>query len=382
MIPYGRQSIDDSDIAAVVDVLRSDWLTQGPGVERFERAVADYCQASCAVAVSNATAALHLACLALGLGPGKLLWTSPNTFLASANCARYCGADVDFVDVDPRSYCMSIERLEDKLIEARRIGRLPDVVMPVDFAGQCVELSRIRDLAGEYGFKVLEDAAHAVGATYRGGMVGDGRYADITVFSFHPVKIITSGEGGIALTGDQELARRLSVLRNHGMVRDMQHLQRPTDGPWYYEQQALGFNYRITDLQCALGVSQMQRIGDFLARRRALAKRYDRLLGNSGVTIPWQSPEGQSAFHLYPILVPEAAERRRIFEGLHAAGIGVQVHYIPVHQQPYYNALGFRRGQFPEAERYYSRTISLPCYPDLKESEQDFVVETLVNLIH
>jgi UDP-4-amino-4,6-dideoxy-N-acetyl-beta-L-altrosamine transaminase len=380
-IPYGRQSIDDADVAAVVEVMRSDWLTQGPAIERFERSVADYTGARHACAVANATAALHLACLALGLGPGKRLWTSPNTFLASANCGRYCSAEVDFVDVDPRSYNLSVERLEEKLSRAARENRLPHVLVTVDFAGQPCEADRIAAIARQHGVRILEDASHAIGATWKGERIGSGRWADITVFSFHPVKIVTTGEGGVALTNDAELHRCLSTLRTHGMVRDAARLERANEGAWYYEQQGLGFNYRLTDLQAALGASQMRRIDAFLAARRRLAARYDRLLAGSGLTLPWQHPDARSSYHLYPIQVPEAGMRRAVFDGLRAAGIGVQVHYIPVHLQPYYRRLGFKEGDFPVAEAYYARAISLPMYAALTDAQQDFVVEQLLRLV-
>lgn len=380
-IPYGRQSIDEADIAAVVEVLRSDWLTQGPAIERFESAVAEYTGARHACAVANATAALHLACLALELGPGKRLWTSPNTFLASANCGRYCGAEVDFVDIDARSYNLSVERLEEKLARAAREDRLPQVLVTVDFAGQPCEADRIAELCRHHGVRIIDDASHAIGATWKGERVGSGRWADLTVFSFHPVKILTTGEGGMALTNDAELHRRLSMLRTHGMVRDSAHLETKGVGGWYYEQQALGFNYRLTDLQAALGVSQLQRIDAFLAARRRLAARYDRLLADSGLMLPSQHPDALSSYHLYPIQVPDPRRRRAVFDGLRAAGIGVQVHYIPVHLQPYYRRLGFKQGDFPVAEAYYERAISLPMYATLTDAQQDFVVEQLLRLL-
>ncbi|MEW5878967.1 MAG: UDP-4-amino-4,6-dideoxy-N-acetyl-beta-L-altrosamine transaminase [Pseudomonadota bacterium] len=380
-IPYGRQSIDDADVAAVVEVLRSDWLTQGPAIERFESAVAEYTGARHACAVANATAALHLACLALELGPGKRLWTSPNTFLASANCGRYCGAEVDFVDIDPRSYNLSVERLEEKLARAARENRLPHVLVTVDFAGQPCEADRIAELARHHGVRIIDDASHAIGATWKGERVGSGRWADITVFSFHPVKILTTGEGGVALANDAELHRRVAMLRTHGMVRDAAHLECKDEGGWYYEQQALGFNYRMTDLQAALGLSQLRRIDAFLTARRRLAARYDRLLAGSGLTLPWQHPDALSSYHLYPIQLPDPALRREIFDGLRAVGIGVQVHYIPVHLQPYYRRLGFKAGDFPAAEAYYERAISLPMYAALTDAQQDFVVEQLLRLL-
>ena len=375
-IPYGRQWIDDADVAAVIDVLRSDCLTQGPTIDRFEQAVASYCGATYACAVVNATAALHLACLALDLGPGKRLWTSPNTFIASANCARYCGAEVDFVDVDPRTYNLSADRLEEKLANAAQQNQLPHVLVTVDFAGQPCETDRIASLCRRFGVHIIEDASHAIGAMWKGERVGSGHWADITVFSFHPVKIVTTGEGGMAVTNDAQLHRRISMLRSHGMVRDAAHLRRTGEGAWYYEQQELGFNYRMTDMQAALGLSQMSRLEEFLSARRRLAQRYDEVLANLPLVRPWQAPEGQSAFHLYPIQVAPDI-RRRVYDGLRARGIGVQVHYIPVHLQPYYRALNFKNGDFPAAERYYEGAVSLPMYAALSDDQQDVVAEAL-----
>jgi UDP-4-amino-4,6-dideoxy-N-acetyl-beta-L-altrosamine transaminase len=375
VIPYGRQTISEEDIAAVVDVLRSDWITQGPSIDRFEQGLAAYCGARHGVLVSNATAALHIACLALGIGEGSLVWTSPNTFIASANCALYCGADVDFVDIDPDSYNMSVPELERKLVAARAAGRLPQVVIPVHFAGQSCDMAGIARLAKEYGFKVVEDASHAVGADYRDGKVGSCQYSDIAIFSFHPVKILTTGEGGMLMTNDAALQQQLARLRSHGMVRTPALAEE--HGPWYYEQHDLGYNYRMTDIQAALGLSQLRRLDEFVARRRQLAARYDSLLQGLPLRTPWQHPDGRSAFHLYPIWIDEpraGKSRRTVFEALRASGIGVNVHYIPVPTQPYYRRLGFRAGQFPAAERYYQGAISLPMYFSLSEAEQDQVV--------
>ncbi|MCX7628516.1 MAG: UDP-4-amino-4,6-dideoxy-N-acetyl-beta-L-altrosamine transaminase [Methylophilaceae bacterium] len=377
MIPYGRQDISQADIDAVVEVLRSDWLTQGPVIPRFEAVVAEYCQARHAVAVNSATSALHLACLALGLGPGDRLWTSPNTFVASANCARYCGAEVDFVDIDPRTYNLCADRLAEKLREAARRDALPKIVVPVAFAGQSCDMAAIRALADQYGFAVIEDASHAIGARYRGAPVGCGRYADITVFSFHPVKIITTGEGGMALTNDDKLAATMRRLRSHGITRAPGEMTGEADGPWYYQQRDLGYNYRMTDLQAALGMSQMRRLEDFVARRLALAERYDQLLAGLPLKTPFRAPEGRSAMHLYPVVLDDPTRRRPVFEALRAAGIGVNVHYIPVHTQPYYRALGFRSGDFPLAEAYYAGALSLPMYPTLTEAQQDAVAARL-----
>lgn len=380
MIPYGRQDIDDQDVAAVVAALKSDWLTQGPAVPAFERSLAERVGARHAIAVSNGTAALHLACLALDLGPGDRLWTVPNTFVATANAARYCGAEVGFVDIDSHSYLMSVEALAAKLEVAERAGMLPKVVAPVHFAGQSCDMKGIGDLGRRYGFRILEDAAHAIGADYRGGKVGDCRYSDIAAFSFHPVKVVTTGEGGALTTNNQILADRLYDLRTHGITRDPQRMEMADEGPWYYEQQLLGFNYRLTDIQAALGLSQMSRLDGFIARRRALAARYDRLLSELPLVTPWQDPHGRSAFHLYPIwlrLERLNQSRREIFEALRAAGIGVQVHYIPVHLQPYYRRLGFKAGDYPQAERYYAGAITLPLFAAMTDAEQDIVVDCL-----
>jgi UDP-4-amino-4,6-dideoxy-N-acetyl-beta-L-altrosamine transaminase len=380
MIPYGRQDIDQSDIDAVVSTLTSDFLTQGPAIEAFENAMAAYCGASHAVALCNATAALHVACLALGLGPGKRLWTSPITFVASANCGRYCGASIDFVDIDARTYNMDVGALSSKLERAARENALPDIVIPVHFAGQSSAMREIGELAARYGFAVIEDASHAVGADYLGGKVGNCRFADATVFSFHPVKLLTTGEGGLVLTNLPEVARRVARLRSHGITRAPSEFQGDNPGGWYHEQIELGFNYRMTDIQAALGSSQLLRLDKFLARRRELAKRYDDHLANEPLTRPWQNPDGISAYHLYPVWVDPGADgqrRGRIFQQLRAVGIGVQVHYIPVHTQPYYRAQGFKPGDFPNAERYYSGTISLPLFTRLSDVEQDVVVSRL-----
>lgn len=379
MIPYGRQNVDQADIDAVVEVLRSDWLTQGPTLERFERAVAERCRADHAVAVCNATAGLHLACLAVGLGPGDLLWTSPNSFVASANCARYCGAEVDFVDIDPLTWNLDVRALADKLERARALGRLPKAVVAVAFSGQSCDMGEIARLAREYGFRVIEDAAHALGARYAGEPVGSGRHADLTVFSFHPVKIVTSGEGGMVLCNDPGLSQRLRDLRSHGITRDAARMSEPSHGGWYYQQVELGFNYRMCDIQAALGLSQLNRLDDFLARRRELAARYQRLLAELPLQLPAQQDGAESAWHLYVVRLDESLEsrHRQIFEALRGAGIGVNLHYIPIHLQPYYRELGFNDGDFPEAERYYRQAISLPLFPDLSDAQQDQVVETL-----
>ena len=384
MIPYGRQNLDQADIDAVVAVLQSDWLTQGPTLEHFEEAMANRCQAAYAVAVCNATAALHIACLAAGLGPGDRLWTTPNTFLASANCGRYCGALVDFVDIDPLTWNLDACALAAKLEEAERDGTLPKVLVAVAFSGQSCDMRKIAQLSERYGFTVIEDASHAVGASYAGRPVGCGEFASMTVFSFHPVKIITSGEGGMVLTNRPELAQRLQRLRSHGMTRDAQQMTEPSHGPWYYQQIELGFNYRMTDLQAALGLSQLNKLDDFIARRRERAARYNHLLAGLPLVLPGLQPEAESAWHLYVVrlqLDSITLGHRQVFEGLRAAGIGVNLHYIPVHLQPYYRDLGFAAGDFPQAERYYAEAISLPMFPTLSDEQQDYVVEQLRQLL-
>jgi len=380
MIPYGRQQIDESDIDAVVAVLRSDWLTQGPAIEAFECAVAQRCDARYAVAVSNATAALHLACLAAGLGPDDWLWTSPNTFVASANCARYCGAKVDFVDIDPVTWNMDVAHLAAKLAHAEKLNRLPKILVPVAFSGQSCDMAAIRSLADAYGVLIIEDASHAIGATYQGRPVGCGDYADMTVFSFHPVKIITSGEGGMLLTNSAELQQRLYRLRSHGISRDPVLMSEPSHGPWYYQQLELGFNYRITDIQAALGLSQLSKLDGFLQRRRQLAARYDLLLQELPLCLPGRQAGVESAWHLYVVRLQLARikrSRREAFDALRAAGIGVNVHYIPVHLQPYYCELGFCPGDFPAAEAYYSEALTLPLHAGMLDSEQDQVIAAL-----
>jgi UDP-4-amino-4,6-dideoxy-N-acetyl-beta-L-altrosamine transaminase len=380
MIPYGRQQIDQADIDAVVAVLQSDWLTQGPVIPAFEQALAARFQANYAVAVCNATAGLHLACLAAGLGPNDWLWTTPNTFLASANCGRYCGAQIDFVDIAPDTWNMDANKLASKLAVAAAASRLPKVVIPVAFSGQSCDMAAIRRLADHYGFLVIEDASHAVGADYMGRPVGCGAYADMTVFSFHPVKIITTGEGGAVLTQRDDLYPRLVRLRSHGMVRELDALQAKDEGAWYYEQTALGFNYRITDIQAALGLSQLGKLDGFIARRRELAARYDRLLRDLPLQLPTRQPGADSAWHLYVVrlqLERLNKSRRQVFDAMRAASIGVNVHYIPVHTQPYYQRLGFKWGDFPEAESYYAEALTLPLFAAMTEVEQDEVVSML-----
>lgn len=376
MIPYGRQWLDDDDRAAVLAVLESDWLTQGPAIPRFEQSVADFCGAAHGVAVCNGTAALHLACLALDIGPGDRVWTSPLTFVASANCARYCGAEVDFVDIDPDTLNLSPRQLADKLLAARRESRLPKAVIPVHFAGRCCDMDAIGALSREFGFRVIEDASHALGAHDTGAMVGACRQSDVAITSFHPVKQITTGEGGMLLTQDAALAERLARLRSHGITRDPAAMSGPSDGPWYYQQTELGFNYRMTDIQAALGTSQMGKLPHFIGRRRELAQRYRERMAGLPLTLPYANGDATSAWHLFVVRV-DASRRRRIFEALRAAGIGVNVHYIPVHLQPDYARLGFRPGQFPAAEHYYREAITLPLYPAMSDAEQDQVIAEL-----
>ncbi|OYQ04337.1 UDP-4-amino-4,6-dideoxy-N-acetyl-beta-L-altrosamine transaminase [Pseudomonas mandelii] len=378
------QNIDQSDIDAVIEVLNSPWLTQGPTIERFEKALAEHCQAEYAVAVCNATAALHIACRVAGLGPGDCLWTTPNTFLASANCGRYCGAEVDFVDIDPLTWNLDAFALESKLEAAERDGTLPKVLVAVAFSGQSCDMRKIAELAERYGFTVIEDASHAVGASYAGRPVGCCEFAAMTVFSFHPVKIITSAEGGMVLTHRADLAERLQRLRSHGMTRDPQQMTEPSHGPWYYQQVELGFNYRITDLQAALGLSQLNKLDHFIERRRELAARYDQLLAYLPLTLPAVQSGAESAWHLYVVrlqLEQIKLSQTQVFEALRAAGLGVNLHYIPVHLQPYYREQGFKDGDFPQAERYYDEAISLPMFPLLSDEQQDYVIEQLRRLL-
>ncbi len=380
MIPYGRQDINQADIDAVIAVLHSDFLTQGPVLPAFENAVANYCCTQHAVAVNSATSALHIACLALGVGKGDIVWTTPITFVASANCALYCGATVDFVDIDPQTYNMSVDRLAEKLALAQKAGTLPKVVIPVHLCGQPCDMAGIHALSQRYDFKIIEDASHAIGSRYKGDPIGNCRYSDITVFSFHPVKIITTGEGGMAMTKDAQLAKRMQLLRTHGITRDLNEMTRAPDGPWYYQQIDLGYNYRMTDLQAALGLSQMQRIDEFVTKRHAISKRYDQLLDNLPLITQWQHVDSYSALHLYVIRLKIdniGKTHRQVFEILRAGGIGVNLHYTPVHLQPYYQELGFREGQFPEAEAYGSQAISLPLFPALLLEQQDQVVQTI-----
>lgn len=380
MIRYGQQDITQADIDTVIGVLKSVNLTQGPNIPQFEQSVQTHTGAKHAVAVNSATSALHIACLALDLGPGDWLWTTPNTFVASANCALYCGAQVDFVDIDPHTYNLCARALEAKLIEAEKAGRLPKIVVPVHLTGQPCDMAAIHALGQKYNFKIIEDASHAIGGKYKGEPIGNGRYSDITVFSFHPVKIITTAEGGMALTNSDELATRMGLLRSHGITRDPALMTQTMDGPWYYQQVALGYNYRMTDMQAALGVSQMTRLTQYVARRHEIAERYNQLLADLPITLPWQHPDSYSAYHLYVIrlqLDKILATHLQVFEALRAKDILVNLHYIPVHTQPYYQWMGFKQGDYPEAERYYREAISIPMHPTLTDAEQDYVVTHL-----
>jgi UDP-4-amino-4,6-dideoxy-N-acetyl-beta-L-altrosamine transaminase len=384
MIPYGRQDISDADIEAVAEVLRSDFLTQGPVVPRFEEAVATYCGVRHGVAVNSGTSALHIACMALGVGPGDWVWTSPITFVASANCARYCGAQVDFVDIDSRTYNMSPECLERDLERAAGAGRLPKVVIPVHLCGQSCDMERIYALGQRYGFRIIEDASHAIGGRYQNAPVGDCRFSDITVFSFHPVKVVTSVEGGMTVTNDDALAASLRRLRNHGITRDANEMTHAPDGPWYYQQIELGYNYRLTDVHAALGLSQMSRIDEFVERRHAIARRYDEAFAALPLVTPYQAADTYSALHLYVIrLQLEQLRRghREIFDSLRDAGVGVNLHYIPVYRQPYHARPDLDRSRFPESEGYYATAITLPMYAGLTDAEQERVIDAVKTAI-
>jgi UDP-4-amino-4,6-dideoxy-N-acetyl-beta-L-altrosamine transaminase len=382
MIPYGRQDISDDDIKAVIDVLKSEFLTQGPAVPAFEKAVATYCGAKYAYAVNSATSALHIACMALNVGKGDIVWTSPITFVASANCALYCGAEVDFVDIDAKTYIMSVAALEEKLVKAEQAGRLPKVVIPVHLAGQSCEMEAIHKLSQNYGFKIIEDASHAIGGKYKNKSIGGCQYSDITVFSFHPVKIITTGEGGMCLTQDPELAAKLNRVRSHGIVRHPIEMTHAPDGPWYYQQIELGYNYRMTDIQAALGLSQMKRLDEFVSKRHEIAQRYDEEFRDNSIITPFQHPDTFSAFHLYIVRVNttfNGVNHLQIFEKLRTAGILVNLHYIPVYSHPYYQNMGlYNKNHFPEAELYYSQAISLPMQTLLTDQEQAFVINQIL----
>ncbi len=384
MIPYGRQDISKEDIDIVLEVLNSDFLTQGPKTPLFEKTIANYCDVQYAVAVNSATSALHAACFALELGEKDYLWTSPNSFVASANCGVYCKANIDFVDIDPKTYNLSIPHLEEKLLSAKKENKLPKVLVAVHFAGQSCEMEKIHKLSKEYGFFIIEDASHCIGAEYLNTKVGSCQYSDIAVFSFHPVKIITTAEGGIATTNSSKLAQRMELFRSHGITRNELLMTKQSDGPWYYQQLELGFNYRMTEIQAALGISQMKRVDKFVSLRHSLKQNYDLLLADLPLILPFQHEDSYSSLHLYPIQVELNAvnkSRKNIFNELRASGIGVNVHYIPIHTHPYYMSLGFKEGDFPNSEHYYSRAISLPLFSSLSFKQQDKVSEALKNIL-
>jgi len=385
MIPYGKQDINQSDIEAVIAVLKSDFLTQGPQVPLFEKNVSNYCNAQYGVAVNSATSALHVACLALGLGKDDWLWTSPNSFVASANCGLYCGAKVDFVDIDPKTYNLSVEELKKKLIQAKKDNKLPKIVIPVHFAGQSCDMQSIHKLSKEYGFKILEDASHAIGGKYLDKPIGGCQYSDITVFSFHPVKIITTAEGGLATTNQKELAEKMQLFRAHGITREPKLMTKKTEGGWYYQQVELGFNYRMNDLQAALGIAQMKRLDKFITIRHSLKQRYDDLLKDLPLITPAQSLDSYSSLHLYPVqlkLEQLSKAHNQIFDELRKNGVGVNLHYIPIHMQPYFQNMGFKKGNFPIVEDYYSRAISIPIYQGLTTELQDKVVAVLKKILN
>ncbi|MDC3397663.1 UDP-4-amino-4,6-dideoxy-N-acetyl-beta-L-altrosamine transaminase [Candidatus Pelagibacter ubique] len=384
MIPYGKQDINQSDIEAVVAVLKSDFLTQGPQVPLFEKNVSNYCNAQYGVAVNSATSALHIACLALGLSKDDWLWTSPNSFVASANCALYCGAKVDFVDIDPKTCNLSVEELKKKLIQAKKNNKLPKIVIPVHFAGQSCDMQSIYKLSQEFGFKIIEDASHAIGGKYLNKPIGGCQFSDITVFSFHPVKIITTAEGGLATTNQQDLAEKMQLFRAHGITRDSKLMTKETEGGWYYQQVELGFNYRMNDLQAALGITQMKRLDKFITIRHSLKQRYHELLKDLPLITPTQSSDSYSSLHLYPVqlkLEQISKTQNQIFDELRKSGVGVNLHYIPIHMQPYYQNIGFKKGDFPKVEDYYSRAISIPIYQGLTFEYQDKVVKALKELL-
>ena len=381
MIPYGRQHITQADIDAVTDVLQSDFLTQGPAVPAFEQRLAELTGAEHAVAVNSATSALHIACLALGVSSGSRVWTSPISFVASANCARYCGACVDFVDIDQDSGNMAVDKLRAKLELARQNDTLPQVVIPVHLAGASCDMQQIHHLAMEFGFSIIEDASHAVGASYQDEAVGSCRYSDITIFSFHPVKIITTAEGGMAMTNDAVVADKMRLLRSHGISRNDEQMTEPSHGAWYYQQLQLGFNYRMTDLQAALGLSQSRRLLPIIQKRQLLAANYQRLLNELPIGLPALDDDNISAWHLYIIRLHDKSKRKAVFDGMRAAGIGVNVHYIPIHTQPYYQNLGFDWGDYPAAEDFYERIISLPMFPELSGEQQQYIADTLAGLL-
>ncbi len=385
MIPYGRQEITEEDISEVEKILRSDFLTQGPTVPKFENHVASYCGASYSIAVNSATSALHIACLALNLGDGDWLWTSPNTFVASANCGKYCGANIDFVDIDPKTYNMNVDALSDKLINAEKSGKLPKIVIPVHFAGQPCDMPAIHELSKRYGFKIIEDASHAIGASYSQNKVGSCKYSDITVFSFHPVKIITTAEGGMALTNNKDIAEKLFRLRTHGITNEKKKMsERPKDEIWNYQQIDLGYNYRMNDIQAALGLNQLNRLDKYIISRHDIAKYYNSELKKLSLSTPWQAQNTYSSYHLYPILIKRETDinfQRQVYDELIKNNIAANLHYIPVHRHPYYENLGFKRNDFPVAEDFHRKAISIPIYPTLDINKQNKVIKVLKKIL-
>lgn len=384
MIPYGRQEIDSEDVEAVLKTLRSDWLTQGPTVPEFEQLIGSYCEAKHAIATNSATSALHIACLALGVKKGDKVWTSPVSFVASANCALYCGADVDFVDVNPITYNLCPELLEKKLIQAKKSGDLPRVLIPVHLAGQSCDMAKIYELSQRYSFRIIEDASHAIGGQYKESLIGGCRFSDITVFSFHPVKIITTGEGGMALTNSKKLADKVRLLRSHGIIKDQSLMQGPIDGPWYYEQTSLGYNFRMTDLQASLGISQSKRLDSIIERRRSIASKYDRELEALPLITPAQSLDCLSSWHLYIVklkLSEISRTKKEVFESMREKGIGVNLHYIPIYRHPYYRSLGLSDKDFPNSAEYYREAMTIPIYPNMTEEQQASVIAALTSSI-
>ena len=384
MIPYGKQSIDQADIDAVLNVLQSDWLTQGPKVPAFEAGIASYCKVKHGIAVNSATSALHIACLALGVGENDIVWTSPISFVASSNCALYCGAKIDFVDIDLDTGNMSIKELEQKLILAEKNNCLPKVVIPVHLAGQSCDMQAIHQLATKYDFKIIEDASHAIGGKYMGESIGNCKYSDITIFSFHPVKIITTGEGGVCTTNDPKIANKLCLFRSHGITRHENEMTKKSDGPWYYQQIELGLNYRMTDISAALGLSQLDRLDEFILKRHSIAQKYDNAFADKPLITPYQHQDNYSSYHLYIIRVKNSLEglnKLNLFTSLREAGILVNLHYIPVYQQPFYEEIGYNNKDYPESEKYYEEALSLPIHTLLKDEEQDFIIESVLNFL-